>query len=69
MAATLQQRVEILERELSVLKTVVQQKLDGKDWRSTFGLSREDPEFEEMVRLGREYRDSLREGGSSSAGP
>jgi hypothetical protein len=31
-----------------------------KDWRRTFGLSRGDDGFKEMISLGREYRQSLR---------
>jgi len=27
-----------------------------KDWRTTIGLSKDDPGFEEMIRLGRAYR-------------
>ena len=28
-----------------------------KDWRRTIGIFRDDPDFEEAVRLGREYRE------------
>jgi len=28
-----------------------------KDWRRTLGIFRKDPDFEEAVRLGQEYRD------------
>ena len=30
----------------------------GMDIQRTFGLSKDDPDFDECVRLGREYRDS-----------
>ncbi|GEM_PF-1596330 len=39
-----------------------------KDWRATFGMSRNDPDFDELVRLGREIRDQQSEGGTSGVG-
>src|SRR5271166_6269328 len=60
MSQTLEQRVEGLERKLAELAN----RVDGgsspkRDWHRTFGLSHGDDGFKEMVRLGREYRQSL----------
>lgn len=61
MTTTLEERVESLEKEVSRIKAMIQGKSLKKDWRATFGMSRNDPGFEEMVRLGREIRQSQRE--------
>jgi hypothetical protein len=64
MSETIEQRLERVETELADLKRRV---LAGdatpprkKDWRRTFGMSANDPEFDEMVRLGAEYRKAQR---------
>ncbi len=57
MPETLETRVERLERkvaELSARPGVSQRKKDP--WQ-TYGAFKDDPEFEEAVRLGREYRE------------
>ena len=54
---TLEERVAVLEKELSELKKV----LFEKDWRKTVGMSTDDPDYDEMCRLGREYREQQRE--------
>jgi hypothetical protein len=59
--AELTKRVEELEREVARLK----QERNGADderpwWERKAGTFEDDPGFEEMVRLGREYRESLR---------
>jgi hypothetical protein len=64
MSAELEQRVACLERELIDLKKFVQGGTAEKDWRTTFGMSRDDPGFEEMVRLGREIREQSPAGGA-----
>lgn len=56
--STIPQRVEAIEQELVGIKLLLQQATPAKDWRSTFGMSRDDPEFPEMIRLGREIRDT-----------
>ena len=60
MANSLQQRIEIIERELAQLK----QQIDTKDprpwWEQIWGTFANDPSFEEAMRLGRKYRESLR---------
>ena len=58
---TLDQRVEALERELLGIKVLLGKPSTEKDWRRTFGMSKDDAKFEEMVRLGREIRDAERE--------
>ena len=69
MSQTLEKRVEELEHKLAALtKGVTTRKPRKKDWQRTFGLSRGDDGFKEMVKLGREYRQSLRNKGNG-AGP
>jgi hypothetical protein len=58
MTLTLEERVELLEKKFVEL-TGSEPK--GKTWQRTFGMSREDPGFEEMMRLGQEYRRNLAE--------
>jgi hypothetical protein len=57
MAETLEKRVEDLEKRLAELAngSAVFRRVKNP-WR-TYGAFREDPEFEEAVRLGREYRE------------
>lgn len=54
--AELEQRVSVLEREFQALKGLVVAGSPPKDWRSTFGAFADDPEFDEILRLGREIR-------------
>jgi hypothetical protein len=68
MSATLETRVEALEQEVSGIKALLGARQRIKDWRVTFGLSRNDPAFEELVRLGREIRKQQSEGGTPGAG-
>jgi hypothetical protein len=53
---TVEERIAVLEKELTDLKRVVFGKRTEKDWRKTFGTSANDSGFEEMIRLGREIR-------------
>ena len=67
MSQTLEKRVEELEHKLAELtNAVTARKPRKKDWQKTFGLSRDDDGFNEMVNLGREYRQSLRDKGKSA---
>ena len=69
MSQTLERRVEELEHKLADLATqFADLNSRQKDWRRTFGLSRGDEGFKEMMRLGRDYRQSLRNWGNG-AGP
>jgi hypothetical protein len=59
--AELAKRVEALEKAVAELRS----RMSGPDpqrpwWRLDAGRFRDDPVFEEIVRLGREYRESLR---------
>ena len=59
--ATLVERVDNLEKELAEIKREIAGKPAKKDWRAWCGTSKDDPVFDEMIRLGREYRENLRE--------
>ncbi|HKI33702.1 MAG TPA: hypothetical protein VKA46_17745 [Gemmataceae bacterium] len=54
----IEDRVAALEAEIAQLKV----KIDGADpWKEVvWGAFADDPAFEEAMRLGREYRESLR---------
>ncbi len=60
MNATLEERVEALEKELSALKADrADTRTDQpvlKDWRSTFGWARNYPEFDRAMDAGEAYR-------------
>ena len=54
---TLEKRVEELERKAAELSGKPSLSVRKKDpWR-TFGIFKDDPDFQEAVRLGREYRE------------
>lgn len=59
---TLENRIAIIEAELETLKRKMENKEATKPrgWRSVVGVFANDPEFEEAMRLGCEYRESLR---------
>jgi len=66
MSRTLEKRVEKLEHELAELtKGLSARKPRKKDWQKTFGLSRGDDGFKEMVKLGRQYRQCLGDKGAA----
>jgi hypothetical protein len=56
MSRTLEKRVKELETKVAKLSAQPVRSNRKKDWRRTIGVFRNDPEFEEAVRLGREYR-------------
>ena len=57
MSQTLEKRLEALEKKVAELSRRPARANGVKNpWR-TYGAFRDDPEFEEAVRLGREYRD------------
>ena len=67
MSQKLEKRVEELEHKIAKLTNgVAPRKLRKKDWQKTFGLSRGDDGFKEMVKLGRQYRQSLRDKGNGA---
>lgn len=57
MSHTLEKRVKELENRVAELAAQPIRSNRKKDWRRTVGLFRNDPDFEEAVRLGREYRE------------
>lgn len=57
----LQERVELLERELNDLKSEFrksQTEPHPKAWKKTVGLFKDDPLFDAIIQKGREYRES-----------
>jgi hypothetical protein len=57
MSQTLEQRVEELEKKVAELSARPVPAPRKKDPSRTFGIFKDDPDFEEAVRLGREYRE------------
>jgi predicted patatin/cPLA2 family phospholipase len=59
---SLEDRVAALEKEIAELKTLVSQ-LTPKErsWKDVVGSMKDLPEFEEVLRLGREFRQSYRD--------
>ena len=57
MPQTLERRVKELEKRVAKLSTPPIRSNRKKDWRRTIGIFRNDPDFEEAVRFGREYRE------------
>jgi hypothetical protein len=55
----LEQRVDDLERQVAELRNMVKPLRPLKSVQDTFGLFANDPEFDEIVRLGREYRNQV----------
>ena len=53
----LEERVSTLEKKFSEFERLQKQPRREKDWRRTVGMFANDPFFEEVIRLGREYRD------------
>jgi hypothetical protein len=62
--AELERRLRVLENEVQELRTLLVQSVESTLpwWRTTAGSFRDDPVFDEIVRLGKEYRQSLRPG-------
>jgi hypothetical protein len=57
----LEQRVSELEREVSELRRELRPLRALGSIEETFGMFSDDPEFNEMVRLGREFREQANE--------
>lgn len=60
--ASIEERVAALEVEVARLKQQIEalNKPSGPWWQEISGAFADDPMFEEAMRLGREYRESLR---------
>ena len=61
MATTLAKRVEKLEQEMQELKLQLQYKMEAQkpgpnDWKKSIGIFKDDPTFDEALRLGRAWR-------------
>ena len=56
----LKDRVALLEAEVARLKEIVINSKEAPWWKKITGAFRGDPAVEEAMRLGREYRESLR---------
>ncbi len=64
---TLGKRAEQLEHKMSELASLLTGHTPHqKDWRRTFGMSRHDPGFKEMMQLGHEYRQGLKGEGNDA---
>ena len=62
-AMTVEERLDALEAEVAELKAQLtrEKSLNGLPWwEQRFGAFADSPEYEELTRLGREYRESLR---------
>jgi hypothetical protein len=62
-ALTVEERLTALETEVAQLKAQLarEKSPNGIPWREhRFGVFADSPEYEELTRLGREYRESLR---------
>ena len=59
---TLEERVAALEAEFALLKKERMNEAQSKKpwWEEIRGTFKDDPAYEEAMRLGREYRESLR---------
>jgi hypothetical protein len=57
----LEQRVVELEQQLQELRQQVGPLVANGRWRDTFGMFADDTEFDEVLKLGREYRQQCNE--------
>lgn len=61
MTDLLEKRMDKLEKELADLKRIVGGEPVSANWLGSFGTTKDDPDFAELIRLGRQYRDNQRE--------
>jgi hypothetical protein len=67
-ALSIEERLTALEAEVARLKERVDGTTDNKPWWGMiWGTFKDDPHYEEAMRLGREYRESLRPKDDESA--
>lgn len=70
MSTSVEKRLDELEKKVADLtRLVAAGPRDPYAWRSTVGMSANDPGFDEMVRLGKEYRQSLQAEDEPNADP
>jgi hypothetical protein len=61
VSKTIDQRLENVERELAALKGEIKALKPDANWISAIsGTFKDDPEFDEVLRLGKELRDAER---------
>ena len=61
MSTPIEKRIEVLEQKVADLTLLITSgPKDPYAWRATVGMSANDPGFDEMVRLGRDYRKAQR---------
>ena len=53
---SLEKRVEVLEKEVAALKDAGERVTAKPDWHSRIGKFKDDPGYDEAMRLGRRYR-------------
>jgi hypothetical protein len=59
--ATVEERLAAVEQQLAELKRRVMPRNDGKSWVERIaGTFKDDPDFDEIVRLGRRFRKSVK---------
>jgi hypothetical protein len=58
----LEQRLESLEHQVAALQRELKPLQPFPNQAATFGLFANDPEFDEIIRLGREYRERANTG-------
>lgn len=61
--AKFSRRIAELEEQVALLSQQVNSQPQSNEtawWKKIVGIYKDDPEFEEAMRLGREYRESLR---------
>lgn len=51
-------RIAQIEQEVATLKAELQLARQQRNWQETFGMFADDPGFDEVVRLGKEIRQS-----------
>jgi len=66
MSQMLEKRVDVLEKRVAELAAIVGSQLRKKDWPTTVGTLPDDEISREADRLGRDYRDSLRDSGDGA---
>jgi hypothetical protein len=62
---TLEERVEILEKEITILKSQLSTKPQRVWWQDIAGIFENDPAFEEILALGQAIREQERNEASS----